>query len=111
MKHGHRHGDVMLIPVDSKLEKEIRATTGKYQKELTIALGEATGHHHTLYPQDKKARVRLIEVDGRRFIDVGAEYFLRHQEHDEQIITPGVYEITMEIEYDPFERIMKKVID
>lgn len=108
---GHRHGDVLLTPVDKKTLTLIREEKGEYQKELTIALGEATGHHHTLYPTGKERAVRLVELNGRRFIDVGTEYFLRHQEHKEQRIEPGVYEIIMEDEYDPFERVMKRVVD
>lgn len=109
---GHRHGDVGIFPVDPKLAEEVRALTGEYKKELTLALGEATGHHHTLYQAiTGKPSVRLVELNGRRFIDVGVEYFLRHQEHHEQRIAPGVYEIVMENEYDPFEKAMKKVVD
>lgn len=108
--NGHRHGDVGLLPVDSKTLEEVRKISGDYREELTIALGEATGHHHTLYPA-KEGKVRLVELNGRRFIDVGAEYFLRHQEHKEQRILPGVYEIVMEKEYDPLEKAMRKVVD
>lgn len=108
---GYRHGDVGIFPVDEKLANEVKKVEGAYKTELTIALGEATGHHHTLFPTEKKSRVRLVELSGRRFIDVGTEYFLRHQEHHEQRIAPGVYEIIMENEYDPFEKAMRKVVD
>lgn len=102
-----RQGDIMLVPV-----KELpTGGTRSSKRELTIALGEATGHHHTLYPTDKKSKATLVEVNGRRFIDVGAEYFLRHQEHEEHRIVPGLYEIVIEEEYDPFEEEMKKVVD
>lgn len=106
-----RHGDVMLIEVDKATREKIAASAGEWKRELTIALGEATGHHHTLYPATETSKARLIEFDGRRFIQVDAEYFLRHQEHDEHRILPGCYEITMEVEYDPFEKAMRKVVD
>lgn len=103
-----RQGDVMFIPVHRNcLPKGFTEA-----KEYTVQLGEATGHHHTLYQKDKKSKgLKIFEFEGRRFIDVGAEYFLRHQEHDEHIIAPGAYEVIIEDEYDPFERIMKRVVD
>lgn len=103
---GYRHGDVMLVPVTEKPQGD-----WVKKKELTVALGEATGHHHTFYPATKGGSVSVLEVNGRMFIDVGADYFLRHQEHHEHLIAPGCYERVMEDEYDPFEKIMKKVVD
>lgn len=110
-KAHYRHGDVMLQRVDdAALLKKISTSDSKAKSELTIALGEATGHHHTLYPVDGGS-VRLVEVEGRRFIYVSAEYFLHHQEHAEHRIAPGTYEILIEDEYDPFEKAMRKVVD
>lgn len=108
---GNRHGDVMIKPVSVELADKVKAQSGREESQLTIALGEATGHHHTLYPTSDTSRVRLVEIEGRRFLDVGTEYFLRHQEHKEQRIVPGVYEIVIEKEYDPFEKAMRKVVD
>jgi len=109
--YGNRHGDVMLKPIGGEIAERVRAQAGREESQLTIALGEATGHHHTLYPTGGDSRVRLVEIEGRRFLDVGTEYFLRHQEHKEQKIFPGVYEIVIEKEYDPFEKAMRKVVD
>lgn len=114
MKGKHvRHGDVMLTRVDPESIDGLceRFVTASPSNELTIALGEATGHHHTLYPVEPESQIKLVEINGRRFIDLGAEYFLRHQEHSEHRIAPGCYEITMEDEYDPFAEEMKKVVD
>ena len=106
-----RHGDVLLKQIE--ITKEVKEALAKSepQKECTIALGEATGHHHTLYPGGDEPSVRMVEIEGRRFLDVGTEYFLRHQEHHELRIDPGCYEIIMEEEYCPFEKAMKKVMD
>lgn len=102
-----RQGDILLRPVDSVPEGGERTSA----KELTIALGEATGHHHTLYPTTKQARATLIKIEGREFIDVDPGYFLRHQEHEQHNDIGGCYEILREEEYDPFEEEMKKVLD
>lgn len=100
-----RHGDVLLLPV------AFHPLVAIEHQELTIALGEATGHHHTLYPAMPGYRVKEFYIGNRRFIDIGADYFLRHQEHKEIKIPPGTYEITIEKEYDPFEKAMKQVVD
>ena len=100
-----RQGDVLLKPVDK--------TSGIKQEltEYTVAHGEQTGHHHTLYPLVEGSKISLFTDANKRFIELTDSWMLRHQEHREIIITPGIYEIGMEQEYDPFERIMKKVVD
>ena len=98
-----RQGDIMLVPGERPLGEPTKS------KELTVALGEATGHHHTLYGD---GQVSHWQDGARRFVEVDADYFLRHQEHHEHQIMPGVcYEILTEEEYDPFAEEMKKVVD
>lgn len=101
----YRHGDVLIreikaIPVTAEEEKK--------DKAVTVALGEATGHHHTLYGG---MPISLLIDGDRRFLDVPEEVSLRHQEHDELRIAKGSYEITMEREFDYFENAMKRVVD
>lgn len=110
-KRSRRHGDVALIAIKETSELRELFDAAKKNKELTLALGEATGHHHTMYPVKKDGWVKSIEVKGQRFIEVGVDYFLRHQEHKEHQISPGIYRVPMEDEYDPFEKAMRKVID
>lgn len=106
-----RHGDVVLKPID-------RLPVGKIVKhaELTLAYGEVTGHHHTLYPERQGSEqigacVETIEIGGKRFIKLDVDWLLRHQEHKEIKVPAGCYEIGMEREYDPFQKIMRKVVD
>lgn len=122
-----RQGDILFKLCNEKPKAQI-----KKHAQLTVALGEATGHHHTLYPEgtvkifkaikettcieklgDGKAPNIIEEFfnDGKRFIKLDAEWLLRHQEHKELKIGPGTYEIITEREYDPFAKIMKKVVD
>jgi hypothetical protein len=105
MKH-YRQGDVLLRRCEKRPKGEFT-----YSSELTLARGEQTNHHHTAYPTSKRSQIGVLEIGGQRFIDVGTEYFLRHQEHGEIRIDPGCYEIIMEREYDPFEKVFKKVVD
>jgi hypothetical protein len=104
-----RQGDVLLIPVD---EKPARMPV-KHAK-LTLQLGEATGHHHTLYPIQGEGMAPVaesFEQNGRRFVRLDAVWLLKHQEHKEFKVPAGTYEIRIEQEEDPFEEEMKKVVD
>lgn len=105
MKKAIRHGDVILKPVDQATgeRKELR--------EYTLAHGEVTGHHHTLYAVNPGTLLNLYTDKERRFLELNEAWSLRHQEHREIIVPPGIYEIGIEREYDPFERVMRKVMD
>lgn len=100
-----RQGDVILIRSDEKPEGETQ------HEELTLAYSEATGHHHTLYGLHPGAMIREWNKNKKRFIEVDKHYSLRHQEHEEIIVPPGVYEIGIEREYDAFEKVLKRVVD
>lgn len=100
-----RQGDVILIPCNEKPEGETQ------HEELTLAYGEATGHHHTLYNLHPGAMIREWKKNNKRYFEVNKHYSLRHQEHKEIVVPPGVYEIGIEREYDPFENVLKRVVD
>lgn len=100
-----RHGDVILKPITS--------INGKSEilKEYTLAYGEVTGHHHTMYPLTAGALLTLFQDGEKRLIKIDCEWSLKHQEHSELRIPPGMYEIGMEREYCPFQKILRKVVD
>lgn len=100
----YRQGDVLLIPV-----KEI-PTKGLVAKHAnaTLALGEATGHHHTT---DQKVTAYYSSDT-----EVLASYFetetpvnLVHQEHNPVNVPPGKYRAVIQSEYTPEE--LKRVAD
>lgn len=103
-----RQGDVLLVPV-------AKLPMGQVEKhpQLTLAYGEATGHHHTLYPIKATSAdaIEEVTINGKRFIKLDVEWLLRHQEHKELRIPPACYEIIIEQEYDPYEKALKKVVD
>ena len=105
MKTIIRHGDVVLIAVNQEVDR-----SGDGQP-LTIAFGEATGHHHTLFPTTKNSGAKFVEFDARKYLHIFGVVELRHQEHDCLQIPEGVYEITTERERDPFLNSIKKVVD
>lgn len=99
-----RQGDVIL----KSAEIPAKAKTVKSNKEVTVALGEATGHHHTLYGN---LPIELLEYNEKRYLKIQEEVDFRHQEHHALKIQPGDYEVITEREYDYFENDMKKVVD
>lgn len=105
----YRHGDVDLIPVKLPDDCEV-AKTG----DLTVAEGEATGHHHTIYPPAGVIATMLLKGE-RKFIALTKDAPIRHQEHDTRTIKAldkGYgYEIKIEREEDPFEDEIRQVQD
>lgn len=79
-----RHGDVLLVPIPA-----ISAAM-KPIKSRTLALGEATGHHHTFdsgatcYADDENAP--LAEV-----VRIEREATITHQEHESIQLPAGDY--------------------
>jgi hypothetical protein len=89
-----RQGDVLLIPVD-KIPEGMKTT-----KKVTLALGESTGHHHTIYDgavgyaDDEDSLVEYLSVTNQ----VGA---LTHQEHDTIAVPNGNYLNVSQFQYTP----------
>ena len=94
-------GDVLLTEVFELPEGAQKIST------LTLAYGEATGHHHTLTCGDV-----YTLPDGTMWVVVpedGAE--LDHQTHAPVWLDPGVYQIDLQVEVDPFTGLERRVMD
>lgn len=72
-----------------------------------LALGEKTGHHHSLVLLDatqeglgEKVQMYEMEREGKRvFLRVtGQGVALAHQEHKPHAVEPGEYEVTIQTE-------------
>lgn len=86
-----RSGDVLLnpvagLPAGAKLVEE--------KRDYVLALGEATGHSHTLTAPSKV----YITDDGRRFVLVEGAGLVEHEEHVAVPVRPGLYEVIPEKE-------------
>jgi len=97
-----RQGDVLILPVN-KIPASLKQT-----KRCTLALGEATGHHHTIdfdavgYGESATSLADYFEVTGESAT-------LTHQEHDPITIKTGKYRKVIQTEYTPEE--LKNVVD
>lgn len=90
-----RQGDVLLIKTNEK-------TSGVETKNLTLALGEASGHHHTLYAEEGSVTAFSATEKGMPdFLDVVKDVPLKHQEHGPVTVPPGKYLVADQVEYTP----------
>lgn len=96
-----RHGDVPAFKITQPKKANL-----KKKSQVTVALGESTGHHHTLY-----ADLEHDIVDGVHVVNLTTNTPLRHQQHKEIEIPKGFYAFGREVEYDPFLRTISQVQD
>jgi hypothetical protein len=84
----YRQGDVLLVEVSSMPE-------GAKQKDNVLALGEVTGHSHTI----EGAEVYL--KDGNQYVIVKQKQaVVNHQEHKQIQVPKGIYSVVIQREYD-----------
>lgn len=94
-KH-YRQGDVLIISVN------IIPAGLKTTKKVILALGEVTGHHHSIltpgvvgYGESEDSLTNYFESE--------FDMTLTHQEHSPVSIPPGKYESVKQVEYTPKE--------
>ena len=96
----YQQGDVLITKV-----LEVK---GNKLNHLTLALGEATGHHHTI----TKGDAELYNYEGVLFLRVNSEEAeLTHQEHNTITIPKGDYKIGIVREFDHWAEEAKNVRD
>ncbi len=94
----YRQGDVLLLEEPSPPSRlEVAARRGR----LVLAEGELTGHAHVV--EDPRARLAEIRDEVFLVVDDGAPVALRHEEHDELKVEPGVYRVVQQRQLDSFE--------
>lgn len=90
-----RQGDVMLQPVDCiPADATEQPLDGK---RIVLMHGEVTGHAHAFYDT---SHVCLLETPRKeRFLRVVETSLLRHEEHTEVKVPPGVYRLPTQSEW------------
>lgn len=93
--YAFRQGDVLVRSA------EIPADANRV-KVRPLALGEKTGHHHSLMVDDPSTAiedcVEMYEKDGQTFVRIIGDVSLVHQEHKAHKLPPGDYAITIQQE-------------
>ena len=93
----YRHGDVLLQSVPQQ-DAEFKPA-----KQITLALGEVTGHSHVVTPDLDNVTIAIAETAEGTFLRVaGGTATLRHQEHHAINLPVGDFRIIIQREYDPF---------
>jgi len=103
----YRHGDLLLRRVESI------PTDAQKLDSLTLAEGEATGHHHTFTAGQVQlyAPAHLTD-DVAKYIEVKTKKAsLTHQEHKQIDVPQGMWQLSIEREYSPVDRVVRQVLD
>lgn len=120
-----RHGDMIFERVDASA---IEGLQSKSRENLTVGLGEVSGHAHNLKPFEGAELVEYHESfdneDSQDFILRDKTYFevkaaegsehgavVHHEDHDPILFEPGVYVRIIQQTYDPLEDQIRRVVD
>jgi hypothetical protein len=79
--------------------------------DACLAYGEMTGHRHQIFGEPGSFQLRECPKTKVRHLRVVSPVALKHQEHDKVILPPGDYRIGIQKEYDPFEKLTRRVAD
>ena len=96
----YRQGDVLITRIEAiPASAQKPVIRGGKPERIILALGEATGHHHSL---EADAADWWKESDGGdQFLDVRQTAEVTHQEHAPITLKPGKYRVQIQREYSP----------
>ena len=94
----YRQGDVVLVKID-ELPKGLK------EKDNVLALGEVTGHSHRLL-----GGKTLIGDNKQQYVLLEQESELIHDEHAQQTIPKGIYQVNIKREVDLLNEV-RQVMD
>lgn len=105
----NNHGDLILYPI-SKIKPP---KTAKKAKVHILQESNATGNRHEV--STKKGFIYRWTKNGVEYIHCDNDYEIRHVggdcEHGTQKVEAGTREVRRELEYNPWEKELKVVID
>jgi len=97
-----RQGDVVIQRVTELPSDIVLKASGK----VTVALGEVTGHSHTIAEHAEL----YVTSDNERFVRIMRATYLGHDEHASVTLEPGVYRIGIQREYQA-GKLERRVVD
>ena len=107
MSKNIRHGDLIFKEI-TKVPKGLEEV--KYNGNLSLQEGEATGHHHILVADKQDVQI-LKDNNGDLYISVNGKAVMTHPEHKTIEIPKGNWKMEHEREHDYFANETRKVID
>jgi len=131
-----RQGDVQLQPVD-QLPAGCKPLPAEGNR-IVLAHGEVTGHAHAIYDHLVEQQTHQVErpaatpgaadeiaeaaiaraqlkarlwqaPNGVRYLEVTEPVTLKHEEHTQHTLNPGIYKLPVQVEYTPAE--LRRVAD
>ena len=95
-------GDVGLIKTDKVPKLDFKPLP---KEGLIVAWGEVTGHNHTIVAE-REAIVEMAQDANGTYIKVlKGQAQIKHQEHKPQVLTPGIWFVANQHEYDEIEQL------
>ena len=105
-KDQKQQGDVLFKRIAS-IPSDAKPT-----RSPILASGEHTGHHHEVDVLDiAGGDVEVFEKEGVKFLKTTKNVTIRHPEHKEITVEPGIWQIGIVREYDYFEDMARQVRD
>lgn len=101
-----RHGDLLLKKVSAIPAGENKAEGNSH----VLAEGEHTGHKHVI-TTEPGSLLKIVEVDGTMYIETAGSATVTHEEHKPITLEPGKWMVVHEVEYDPFAKQIRQVVD
>lgn len=99
-KNQFRHGDLLLTQIEKIPE------SAKHAEDKILAYGEATGHKHQLM-----GPAIIYRDQAAQFVEVVAPAKLSHEEHKAIELPTGIYDVSVQREFDPYAETIRSVQD
>ena len=95
-------GDVGLLKTDKVPDLTFKPLP---EDGLIVAWGEVTGHNHKIVA-DREAIVEMAQDQFGTYIKVlKGQAQIKHQEHEAQVLTPGIWFVVSQFEYDEVQEL------
>ena len=99
----YRQGDVFVLKIEDDsvvLGAQLPRDT---QGRIVLAHGEVTGHAHAIYTQGAELFRASDAANNGVFLKVVKPVALKHEEHTQIGLPPGLYRVMRQSEYSPEE--------
>lgn len=98
------HGENFFVPIDALPDGEVKLTN------TWIAGHSETGHHHVL---ESTADMQVNETERAvLLVEVGKLFHKKSFDvHETKFLAPGAYRVLHKTEYDPFQKVVRRVWD
>jgi len=107
-----QQGDVLFFGME-ELPQTAKRKTINDRRGVVFAEGEVTGHYHACALDQTIEIFENLDAQGEKEVwaVLTAPKEVKHQEHDNVTLEPGIYKIGIVREIDPFSKEIREVAD